>query len=287
MHKIIIATTFRSFNNNQNDKMQRRFLQSILKQSYQNYELAITVFQEKNVQETLEPLFGDKVRFYKSDDTEHRYSLTEVFENGISCGLLNGGDIILWCTSDIILQKDFLKTINEKYSVGMAGISHPNIVIAEDSCNKIKVVEPMQISRGIDCCFFDINLFKNKKVLDIIRKYRFYNWGIFEHFLAGVALKYATDRVNIYAKAKVYKMENDRVASNDTNTFFSNSLKLNRPVLSRFISYEKVDNRIYDLAFLHMQYRMPDLNICDKLRFGKQYILWHVEELKKSWIDRN
>lgn len=282
MYKIIIATTFRSFNNDKNDKMQRRFLKSILRQNYENYELVVTIFQEKNVQETLKPIFGEKVHFCKSNDMEHRYSLSEVFQNGVDYGISNGADIILWCTGDVILQRSFFQTIDEKYCVGVAGISHPNIIITENHDNKIKIVEPMPIKRGIDAVFFDLNLFKGD-AYRLIKRYRFYNWGIFEHFLAGIALKYAANRINIYAKAKVYKMENDRVASNDSSEFFANSRKLNYPVLRKFISYENVDNRIFDLAFLHMQYHMPDLSMREKKRFCRQYLLWYKEILKKHY----
>ena len=44
--RIIIATTFRDFIGNDNDKIQFAFLDSIKSQSYTNYELVVTKFKE-------------------------------------------------------------------------------------------------------------------------------------------------------------------------------------------------------------------------------------------------
>ena len=58
--KILIVTTLREFKNDIHNKTQIAFLNSIKNQTYQNYELIITEFYEKNLTSELSKL---KVKF--------------------------------------------------------------------------------------------------------------------------------------------------------------------------------------------------------------------------------
>lgn len=44
MKKIVLTTTFRSFEGNKNDRLQQMFLKSLSRQTYQNFILVVTIF---------------------------------------------------------------------------------------------------------------------------------------------------------------------------------------------------------------------------------------------------
>ena len=48
--KILVCVTFREFNGDENDRIQRLFLESIKEQTYKNYKIIATVYREKNVE---------------------------------------------------------------------------------------------------------------------------------------------------------------------------------------------------------------------------------------------
>ena len=47
MPQIILSTTFRDFDKSMNDRMQMRFLHSLKSQTFQDFILVVTVFDEK------------------------------------------------------------------------------------------------------------------------------------------------------------------------------------------------------------------------------------------------
>ena len=53
MKKIVVTTTFRSFMGDKNDRLQRSFLRSLKKQTYQNFILVVTIYREKNIEQNV------------------------------------------------------------------------------------------------------------------------------------------------------------------------------------------------------------------------------------------
>ena len=104
MKKVVITSTFRSFEGNVNDKMQELFLRSLKKQTYQNFVLVVTIFRERNVEQSVKSILGDKAVFvYSEIAEEYRYSLSKVVLNGIDYGTNNDCSILVDCSGDIIL----------------------------------------------------------------------------------------------------------------------------------------------------------------------------------------
>lgn len=209
MGQIIISTTFREFEGNKNDDMQLRFLRSPEKQTFQNFVLVVTVFSEKKVEKTVRTILQDRCFFiYDEMNGNYQFSLSKTFINGVDYGLKHEADILLDCSSDVVLQKDFLETISNNCPKGCAGISHPNIFVyrKESGEHKFKIGS---ISKGIDARFFSLELFRNQKVYQILQTYPSYDYGAgIEAFLCGIAIKYAKERTNIFMESKVIKEEN-------------------------------------------------------------------------------
>lgn len=62
MKKIVVTTTFRSFEGNKNDKMQQMFLESLKRQTYQNFVFAVTIFREQNIEKNVQEILGGGAR---------------------------------------------------------------------------------------------------------------------------------------------------------------------------------------------------------------------------------
>lgn len=276
MKKIIITTTFRDFKGNINDKMQLQFLNSLTKQTYQNYVLVVTIFKEKNVERVVKKILGEKAVFYNSIiEDEYRYSLSKVLLNGIDYGKEIGADILIDCSGDIILQNNFLETVVNNYSELYSGISHPNIFF--DVNENFEVIKKRlgQCNRGIDIRFFDFKLLVDKNVYKYLQRYTFLDWGGFEHFLTAICIKYSSKKINIFNESKVVKFENNRELSNETEQFINRSSQRNQRLLMDAARAMNIDtDKIMDLYYIHLQYQ-------DTKPFPGYYIL-----KKDFWIKK-
>lgn len=261
--KIIICTTFREFNESENDKIQYLFIDGLKRQSYQNYNLVVTTFGEKKVRDILVKELGEKVFVYEDDKLpqKYRFSLTKVFENGVSEALKYKKSVVVWCTCDIILDNNFLQTIVDMYTPDLTGITHPNIIsdTVDDYKNKKEKIGPL--NKGIDILFFSNEIFKCQDALNYIHNYRFYNWGAFEYFLVGIALKTSKNRINIYNQSKVHKIENDRVASNETEEYFTFCKNLNVPILKKFMKDNDINHNLLEGYISRQQFKLKPFDM--------------------------
>lgn len=154
MPRIIVNTTFRDFTGDMNDEMQINFLKSLKRQTFQDYILVVSVFYEKQVETAVKAVLGDKCAFiYDSCEGNYRFSLSKAFKNGVDYGLQNGADILLDCSSDVILQKNFLEIIADRCHSLSAGISHPNIFWNVHMRDR-RVIHTAEFPKGLMPVFF-------------------------------------------------------------------------------------------------------------------------------------
>lgn len=139
--EILITTTFREFDGQDNHKIQIEFLKALEKQSYKNFRLVVTNFREKNVHKTLKS-FNLKFDFVQSD-LDHYCSFTEVVDNGIK-RLNSGKHILLWTNSDMIMPENFLQSIIDEYEPGFSGTCFPQRIFTnlEDFKNNTPIWSP-------------------------------------------------------------------------------------------------------------------------------------------------
>ena len=266
--RIYVCTTFREFNGDANAVIQQRFLDSLEIQTYGNWELVATTFGEKNVAATLASRpFTSRV-IDGGTHSNFRYSLTEVVANGIRA-LEETGGILLWTTADIVFSPTFLETTNAYCIPGVAGLSHPH-----DAYESIKdytadnMSYPPALHDGIDLLFLsDDVLFDGGK--EIVERYRFTDWGVFEHFLVGVANACARTRVNLWPVERVAKINNDRTAAREDSDFFAHSLRKNWEVFDQFIADYDQNKLLRSLLFCSLCFRPIDTSSFLK-HFGEQ-----------------
>ena len=283
MAKIIVNTTFRDFTGGINDKMQINFIKSLKRQTMQDFMLVVTIFGERNVEDTIRSMLGDKCTFiYDEMEGDYRFSLSKTFMNGVDYGLRNHIDILLDCSSDIILQRNFLEVVAKRCGKYEAGISHPNLFM-----EKTKTSEPVfkcgKISKGIDARYFSLDIFKNKHVYNLMKKFPSYNYGAgIEKQMCCIGIKYAKRRSNIFMESKVLKVENDRGgASGKKNSFMREGEMRNTPTVVRFMKSEGLSNDYMDLERINESYIPTKGYLKYKLLFARE-ILRYKTGLKED-----
>lgn len=239
---MIVNSTFRDFTGSINDKMQLNFLKSLKRQTMQDFILVVTIFGEHNVENTVRSILGDKCAFIYDEMEEHyNFSLSKTFMNGVDYGLKNRADILLDCSSDIILQRNFLEIVVKRCGKHEAGISHPNVFM-EISETGNHTFSYGSISQGIDVRFFSLDIFKDKHIYNLMKKYPSYDYGAgIEVQLCCIGIKYAKRCSNIFMESKVIKTENDRGSrTNQISSFMQAGRRRNIPTVMRMMKSEGI-----------------------------------------------
>jgi len=115
--------TLREFDGSINDKIQRRALESIKRQSYTNYKLIVTNFKEKSVRNILDE-YNFNYEFYQSKLQDHHMSWSEVIINSFR-HIIKGNNIVLWTNADNIFENNFFEEIVNNFVPLCAGTSWP------------------------------------------------------------------------------------------------------------------------------------------------------------------
>lgn len=269
MKTILVCTTFREFNGNSNDQIQRLFLKSLYNQEYKNWKLIVTVFNEKNVEKVLNEL---KIphRIYYNPSNEYKFSFTKVLLNGIKSIEDYGKNVVLWTTCDVIFESNFFGNIISHFSELYCGTSHPHIRYS--TIDKYKQNQHLHIDPtfGMDTLFFDADIFLDEKSKDMIKKYENKGWGLYEHFLVGVGQLFSKMMINLWYENKIHKIINDPQADNKIKHNPIQPAHSNRPVFSQFIKDQGLSNKLFDLFYCHRQFK-PTHKFNHYITFYKYY----------------
>lgn len=279
MPQIVISTTFREFDGSPNDRMQMRFLYSLKRQTFQDFALVVTVFGEKKVEKVVRKVLGEKAKIvYDIGSGQYKFSLSKTFMNGVDYGLTNHSRILVDCSSDIILQNNFLEVVHMRTGSYTAGISHPNIFLERTSDGEIKYTCG-KLNQGIDVRFYSLDLFHNRHVYNILKRFPSYDYGFgIERILCGIAIKYAKKRCNIFMESKVLKEENSRDGQIEIETeFMREGVKKNMPVTERFMKRERIPQKYVHLQEMNRAYGITKSACIYWLCFGREYIEYLVK----------
>lgn len=276
--KIILCTTFREFKENENDQLQYAFLDSIKKQSYQDFLFVTTTFGEKNVKGVVDGYFGEKSIVKNVDvPTEFRFSLTDVVLSAIEVAeQCDDRSIIVWCTCDIVVESSFFQKLVDNYVEGVSGIVHPNIIYESIDALNLHRGKVGLLSEGIDLLFFDsaVLLKARQDVCD----YRFYDWGVFEYFLVALSIGYSSLRVNLFNNTKIRKIVNDRELTEETNDYFDRCNARNLPILDKYVKAKGIANNLSNIICYsaHISYIMKSFSFF-YLYVKAKYVLFYTE----------
>jgi hypothetical protein len=265
--RLIVCTTFRSFDGSPNDRIQRQFLRGLAAQTHADWELVVTIFGETGVEETLQDA-GVPFTVFRGSTGDYRFSLTEVLSNAVthSDSLGRGTGIVLWTTCDVVFPPHLFAGIVGRFKPGDAGTSHPHREAAsfdDYTAGRIDDVLPYApLSRetryeGIDFVYFDADLFApGSPSRAALEEYRFVDWGLFEHFLTGLARLYAGRRLNLWASAPVVKIGNDREVGQETAAYLKRAWDRNYVPMRRFLDHYALGDGLLRLHDCHKQFEL-------------------------------
>ena len=268
--EILIGTTLREFNKNDNHyETQILFLESIKKQTYQNYRLIVTEFFEKNLKETLNK-FNLKYTLIKSRKLEFlkninaKFSHWEFMDNTFKFNIFNK-NIIVSSLSDIIFEENFFEILNKNYKPNFSGTCWPQINYLNPKKyhlgHKKKLLSDSRLSHEffdrLDKNMSDVYFLCGNNVIDENFKLL---WKQLEHhgrasgiFAPLVYSFFNKNRYNLYFKSKISSITNysikDINLDDEKNTFYENDKKLmnfcdkfniNKKFLSKNTSFRKL-----------------------------------------------
>jgi hypothetical protein len=290
--QLVIGTTFRSFDGSPNDRIQREFLRALAAQTYADWELAVTIFGETGVEQALRDA-GTPFTVFRGSTGDYRFSLTEVLSNAIAHAdsIAHGTSIVLWTTCDVVFPPRLFEGIVGRFEPGDAGTSHPHLEAAsfEDyAAGRIKDIWPYApLSRerrneGIDFIYFDGDLFApGSPSLAALEKYRFVDWGLFEHFLTGLAQLHAGRRLNLWASAPVVKIGNARGVGKETESYFQRAWDRNYVSMRRFLDDHALGDALLRLHDCHTQFELVG-----RAGYLRQVTAHHTREASRQMLQR-
>jgi hypothetical protein len=289
--RIVVCTTFRSFDGSPNDRIQREFLRSIAAQTYPDWELVVTIFRETGVEEALQEA-GVPYTVVQGSVGDYRFSLTEVLLNAVThSDSLAEASILLWTTCDVVFPSHLFKNIVHGFRPGDAGTSHPHREAAfydDYLAGRIKDVWPYApLSRatrfeGIDFVYFDADLFApGTPSRAALEKYRFVDWGLFEHFLTGLARLYAGRRLNLWASAPVVKIGNDREVGQETAAYLKRAWDRNYVPMRSFLDHYALGDALLRLHDCHTQFELVG-----RARYLRRLSAHHIRHAPRWMLQR-
>jgi hypothetical protein len=284
--KVIVAVTFREFNGSENEKIQRLFIESIRNQTYSHWRMIVSVFNERLVADEIGKYDFDSVVYQSGPANGYRFSLTDVLLNGIQEAVTEERAIVLWTTCDVIFPADFFEQIVANATPGFFAVSHPHVTYASRAKLGSEDYHPASINSGMDIVIMDSAPFRVPENLDLVRRYRYVDWGIFEHFLVGVAKVIGGRRINLFPVAKIAKIENDREVGAETTAWLLKCWERNKVVLERFIDDFGLSRQLLNLTYCHMQFELLGSRRAHYLSFGKDYYRYFTHRLREVVASR-
>ena len=294
MKKIILCTTFRDFTGSSNDDIQKKFLTSIEDQSYKDFEVVVTLFGEKNVRNELNK-YSFMTSFYDGSTGDYRYTLSDVINNAIDYAFEEYNDfILLWTTCDVIFEVDFFKNVVLAMEKSEVGTSHPHLSYSSiEDYSLTRNINFGELFSGFDLIFFS-SRFIDLRIRELLKDFKFYDWGVFEHFLISLAeLKSRRGQkvklINIFESSKIIKIENDRVLTNEPNSFLIKSHQRNSVTFTEYLRLNKLPLIYFDLVFCHLKFQIDKNSIKHFFRYKRDllnYLFRRLMRLVRHFIVR-
>jgi len=285
--KIFICTTFRDFNGTENDEIQKLFLKSLKNQTYQNFELVVTIFKEKNVENKIKE-FNLPVKFYYDSSQDYKYSHTEVLLNCIKeADNILPNCIFIWTTADVILEKDFFENINKYLPTKAFATSIPHLIYKGLDSYFKKESHYWSLIAGIDTIFFDGSVVTNDFLNDL-KFYKNINYGYFEYFLTALGIKYANSLLNFQPINNIHKIMNPNIPTIVNYDFIKKSENINKKTFFDFVKKNKMNYKFYLHGVLYYRPIKNKLNFYWKFKHDIiyaifRYLKFSLKTIIMSW----
>lgn len=267
--KIIICTTFREFNGNDNDQIQRLFLKSVKEQTHQDYIMVVTIFREKGVPEALKEA-GIKHTITYGDAGTGKFVLSQVFKNATDAARQDPDSIVLWTTADTIYDPDYFAYLANIKDENFAGTSYPHVgyVGMDDFHNRNN---KKYIWYGIDMLFFSSSSFLDERLQKAIDDYPNADWGYFEFLLVAWGMVFAKKTINTWP-VTVARIDNNYKADGNGYDIIKAACNKNFIGLMEFADRFGLSHKFYEWI---LDYKVTDRSW--SLIPMRIVIYWHIK----------
>ncbi len=273
--KFLIALTLRDFNKkNKNYYDQKKFIDEILKNKSDNIDFVFTQFREKNVFDLIKKIPKKRYFYFKKKIPKfYKWSHSEVFLNGLKIFNKKNYDYLIWCSSDIIIEKNIFSYLSTKKNDSIYTF-FPNINIEEEN----------KTFFGLDFFAFKISKKDRKNLINIFSKYKNYDWGIFEHYLFSLSSYLKLPIYNLFKYGKILKASN--LKSKGVFLKQTDSWLKNQKLFEKFLNNENISilyskGSFYYLALKLIKFR--DINFKLTLVYIKLllYFIWRIIKFER------
>jgi hypothetical protein len=268
--EVLIAITFREFNDDYNSKIQEKCIESIAKQSYGNFKLVVTTFGERSPKSIIEK-YTDKYIIF--EEVKNKSYFFQTIQNCINLSK-KSKNIILWTNADNIFDNNFFYEIVKNFMPGQAGTSYPNFHYYnlddyyEKKPNnnfdyKSLTARPLLEKRKYVKSFFsyDPNLFiADAQYIDadvLLTDKSLYKEVLPLEFLPGISVfltfsALASSHINLIFKSKIHIIENSRALRAKTREKNNDLEEYKASVIEskseRFKKYDKAFEKVFTFA---------------------------------------
>jgi hypothetical protein len=233
--KILWATTFRPFKHSVNNDIYQIIFINSLKNLNAQIEVCVTQFDDYGVENFLSKseLKYKFINYPKKDlPCKKKYSNKIMLENALIeyCKDSNDYSFFVYSTSDIIVPSNLIVELKKKEKEESLLLIFPNTLVSNG-----KLLGYYDVVYGIDLIILRLSKQKAKILLEAIKDWNQYDWGINEHFLIAVSSLLKLKTSNLIKKMDLVKFENNFESVQEDRSWQINSWFENQKFLIYFL----------------------------------------------------
>ena len=312
MREILVCMTFREFDGSINDTIQRKALDSLKAQTYQNFKLIVTNFKEKNTKNILDE-YGFEYEFHQSDLEGFHMSWSELIINSFG-HLTENNNIILWTNADNIFENNFIEEVVNNFIPLCSGTSWPMLYFnsIEDMEKGVTLKNHEMFPkkknpyRGMfhmlinwifpkdsiysfdpnfwipDVIFFDGDLFLNNKNKNDFVDHKMD--GAYQGMAQSLMLAFFSNNpINLVYKSKINVIRNIRIDGEISwvdNPILKKESIINTEIIRKFCEIRNIPKKLriewpFSKINQNKKYRLIG-SVSDKIKFNIYLILWRI-----------
>ncbi len=235
--KILWMTSLRPIGaSRENDKIQNLFINSV-QNIDKNIKFSLTQFDDSGVRNYLKK---KKINsFFKNYKKKFlpkgkKYSNKIMLINALNQYLNNNFSYLVYSTADIVIPAnifDEMVKVNKFHKKKeYCALVYPNILVKN---GKIKSLSAPHY--GIDIFIFKLNRTSVKKLINSIKYWDQYDWGINDNFYVSICDLLNLPIYNLYKRTSILKFENDFKTINESRNWQISSWNLNKKYFLNFL----------------------------------------------------
>lgn len=258
--KILWATTFRPFKLSVNNDIYQEIFMNSLKNLKANIEVCVTQFDDYGVEDFLSKS-ELKYKFINHPKInlppKKKYSNKIMIENALIeyCKEINDYNFFVFSTSDIIVPSNLIVELKKKENEESLSLIFPNTLVRNG-----KLLGYYDVVYGIDLIIIRLSKQKAKILLEAIKDWNQYDWGIPEHFLLSVSSLLKLKTSNMIKKMDIVKFENNYQSVQEDRSWQINSWFENQKFLIIFLKKNNLSVLYAKGSYYYLLYKIFNLN---------------------------